>query len=148
MGRWREEEYSRKTGLSKQLHRAPGHLVRRNNCRVAGGESTLHQQGKDDLIANVLDLVDKRWYNPATQYAGHSGRNHDHSNLNRIVRESVQGDLRCKRYDGLPDHAGDKQDDQVHSELAEHGEQLEREDRVLWLGEIVPEGSHEDDGTD
>lgn len=36
----------------------------------------------------------------------------------------------------------------MHRKLAEHGEQLEREDGVLGLGEVVPEAGHEDDGAD
>lgn len=96
----------------------------------------------------MLDLVDERWYDPAAQDTGHCGRDHDDSNFHRVVGESVQGDLRRERDDSLPDHARDEEDDQVHGELAEHGEELEREDGVLGLGEVVPEAAHEDDGTD
>lgn len=95
----------------------------------------------------MLDLVYKRWYDPSTKDAGHRGGNHGDSDINRIVRKCVQGDLWSKCDDSLPDHARDKQNYQVHGELAEHGEELERENRVLRLGEVVPEAGHEDDGS-
>lgn len=96
----------------------------------------------------MLDLVYEGRDNPTTQNPGHCRGDHGNSDLDRVIREGVQSDLRSKRDDRLPDHARDEQDDEVHGELPEHGEQLEREDGVLRLGEVVPEAGHEDDGSD
>lgn len=96
----------------------------------------------------MLDLVDEGRNNPTTQDSGHGGGDHSNSNLNGIIREGVQSDLRSERDDCLPNHTRYEQDDEVHSKLPEHGEKLEREDRVLRLGEVVPEAGHEDDGAD
>lgn len=140
--------YSRETTLSEQLHGAPGHPVGGNNSGITGGKCTLHDEGEDNLVPDVLDLVHKGRDNPTTQDSRHCGGDHGDSDLDWIIREGVQSDLRGECHDSLPDHARDEQDDQVHGKLPEHGEELEREDGVLRLGEVVPEAGHEDDGSD
>lgn len=86
--------YSREAALSEQLHCAPCHPVRGHDRGVAGGERTLHQEGKNDLVPDMLDLVDKGWYDPAAKNTGHRGRDHGNTNLYGVVRKGVQRDLR------------------------------------------------------
>lgn len=96
----------------------------------------------------MFDLVHEGRHDPSTKDTGHGRGDHDNSDLDRVVRESVESDLRRKCDDCLPDHAGDEQDYEVHGELSEHGEQLEREDGILGLGEVIPEAGDENDGPD
>lgn len=53
-----------------------------------------------------------------------------------------------KRTLDLPDHPAEEQDNEMHSELAEHGKQLERKDGVLRDREIVDEGTDEHNATE
>lgn len=140
--------HSRETALSEQLHGAPGHPVGGNNGGITGGKCTLHNECEDNLVPDMLNLVDEGRNNPTTQDSRHCGGDHGDTNFDWIIREGIQSDLRSKCDDSLPDHARNEQDDQVHGKLPEHGEQLEREDGVLRLGEVVPEAAHEDDGSD
>lgn len=140
--------YSRETALSEQLHGAPRHPVGGNNGGITGGKCTLHDEGEDNLVPDMLDLVDEGRNDPTAEDSRHCGGDHGDSDLDWIIREGVQSDLRGECDDSLPNHTRDEQDDQVHGKLPEHGEQLEREDGVLRLGEVVPEAAHKDDGSD
>lgn len=134
--------------LAKEQQGGPGRLVVGDHGGVGTREGALDAQGKDDLVADVLDDVDQTREDPAAEDARHGGGDQDDTDLERIAGEHVERGLRGQGHDGLPDHARDEEDDEVDGKLAEHGEQFKREDGVFRNREIVDERADEDDGTD
>src|SRR5262249_41140676 len=134
--------------LAEELEGHPGTFVVRDNGGVARGEDGLDHQGKDDLVADVLDFVDERGQDPSAQDTGHIPRDLGEANLDWVIGVHEKSCLGCQRRYGLPDHASDEENYQMDRKLAEHGEEVKGEDRIFGDGEVVEEAGGEDQGAD
>jgi hypothetical protein len=94
---------------------------------VAGSEDCLDDKGEHDLIANVFDFVDKKRNDIASNDARHITRNLRDSDLNRFVGVHIESCLRCQYRDGLPDYAGDREDDHLYCEFFKHCKEMVRQ---------------------
>lgn len=120
----------------------------RDDSGIGRGEGRLHEEGEEELIADVLDLVDKGGHDPASKNSRDIGRDGDVADLDNIVRKHEQRALVAESDHCLPDHAANEEDDKIYGELAVHAEELEGKEWPLGNGEIVNEGSDDDASTD
>jgi hypothetical protein len=75
-------------------------------------------------------------------------RNLSDSNLNGLVGVHIQSCLRSQCRNGLPDYAGDEQNDKMYCEFFEHRKEMVWENWVFRNREVVDESTDEDDNTD
>lgn len=75
-------------------------------------------------------------------------KNLSDSNLNGLVRVHIQSCLRSQCRDGLPDYAGDEQNDKMYCEFFEHCKEMIWENWVFRNRGVVDKTADEDDNTD
>lgn len=115
-----------------------------NNSGIRCGEDSLQEKGKQKLVSDVLDIVNKGGHDPTSDNPRDIGGDRDVTNLNYIVGEHEQGALVSKCNHGLPNHTTDKQDNKIYCKLPIHGKQLAWEKRLLGDSKVVDERSDKD----
>lgn len=134
--------------LPEELQDDPRGLVVRDDGRVARREDRLDDQRDQDLLAHVLDAVEEGRDDPAADDAAEAVGDGDQPDLRGVVGVHVERGLREQGRHGVPDEAGHEDDEQVDGELAQHGEERAREERVGGDGEVVDEAGGGDERAD
>jgi hypothetical protein len=76
--------------LTEELKDHPGDFVVGNDRGVAGCEDGLDYEGKDDLMADMLDLVDERRQDPSAYNTGHIPRDLSDPDLDGVISVYVK----------------------------------------------------------